>query len=71
MFPLFKAVFTKFPHKPLLSLHLRSNFSNLKEFGTMVTFFNKLSEISSRKSLTSELKDFLSEYLRQSDKEVL
>ena len=53
-----------------ISLPFHFKFASLKEFENMTNFFQKISEINSRKSLTIELKDFMTEYFKQPDKEV-
>ena len=74
MFPfLLKSSFSRcFPtryHSLFLS-PFKFNFSSLNEFGHIVSFFQKLSDISSRKELTLELKDYLTQYLEKPDKQV-
>ena len=61
-------------HKPfymtLSRKCLNYNFANIKDFENMTNFFKDISNTNSRKSLIHELKEFLTEYLKQSDKEV-
>ncbi len=63
-------IFSSSLQRNFTSLPFHSNFSSMKEFENMTNLFQKISEINSRKSLTIELKDFMTEYFKQPDKEV-
>lgn len=59
------------PSRTFFPAVIVSLFSTLSEFGSMVDFFKRISHISSRNSMTSELKLFLQQSLRQPDSVVV